>query len=301
MRLAGQSSAGTGSPRVSRASRAARALAQASASPVWWATVAAIPVASHATAGRLGDASAATEIRVSSASTFRFDHSSDQPMSSRAAMRRSGSEVSVSTLPANSRTQSACPAGRARSAAASSRRALLAGGVGGGQVPGVAVGLVAERVRDHQVRRGALGERDGMVDGRADQRMGEPRTRPVHADQARRLRRGQSAGGEPGHCRGGQVRAVGDRGEQQGGPGRPGQGGEPGGHDGGQLAGQREGLISPQTPRGRVGRDDLRQLDQGQRVPGCLGEHLLTGPAAWRSRLGVEEPPGFRRAQRRQP
>jgi hypothetical protein len=172
---------------------------------------------------------------------------------------------------------------------------------GGGQVPGVAVGLVAERVRDHQVRRGALGERDGMVDGRADQRMGEPRTRPVHADQARRLRRGQSAGGEPGHRRGDQVRAVGDRGEQQGGPGRPGQGGEPGGHDGGQLAGQREGLISPHTPRGRIGRDDLRQLDQGQRVPGCLGEHLLTGPAAWRSRLGVEEPPGFRRAQRRQP
>jgi hypothetical protein len=54
--------------------------------------VAAIPVASHATAGRLGDASAATEMRVSSASTFRFDHSSDQPISSRAAMRRSGSE-----------------------------------------------------------------------------------------------------------------------------------------------------------------------------------------------------------------
>jgi hypothetical protein len=32
----------------------------------------------------------------------------------------------------------------------------------------VAVGLVAERVGDPQVRRGSLGERDGVVDRRAD-------------------------------------------------------------------------------------------------------------------------------------
>ncbi len=124
-RLAGQSSADdTGSPRASRAFSAARALAQASGSPVWWATVAAIPVASHARAGCPGDASAAMAMRVSRASAFRFDHSSDQPIFSRAATRRSGSDVRVRTLPASSRTQSACPAGRARSAAASSRRAL---------------------------------------------------------------------------------------------------------------------------------------------------------------------------------
>ena len=130
--------------------------------------------------------------------------------------------------------------------------------------------------------------------------MGEPRTRPVHADQARRFRRGESAGESPGTAAAVRSGLSATAASSRAVSGRPGQGGEPGGHDGGQLAGQRERLISPQTPRGRVGRDDLRQLDQGQRVPGCLGEHLLTGPAAWRSRLRVEEPPGFRRAQRRQ-
>ena len=144
---------------------------------------------------------------------------------------------------ASSRTQSACPAGRASSAAASSRRALsrlvgaelggaFQGACGGGraaaalrlgravfeqrghvlvgfqrrrgQVPGVAVGLVAERVRDLQVRRGPLGEGRGVVDRRADERMGELRSRRVHPDQARCFRRGERAGGKPGYRRGGQ-------------------------------------------------------------------------------------------------
>ena len=70
----------------------------------------------------------------------------------------------------------------------------------GGQVPGVAVRLVAERVRDLQVRRGALGERRGMVDGRPDKRMGELRARRVQPDQARRFRRGEGAGGKPGYA-----------------------------------------------------------------------------------------------------
>ena len=124
-RLADQLSAdGTGRPAASRAPRAARMWARVSGSPVWWATVAARPAASHPRAGHLGAASATTDRSVSSASAFRFDHSSDQPISSRAAMRRSGSDVDASALFARSRTQSACPAGSARSAAASSRLAL---------------------------------------------------------------------------------------------------------------------------------------------------------------------------------
>jgi hypothetical protein len=65
----------------------------------------------------------------------------------------------------------------------------------GGQVPGVAVRLVAEGVRHRQVRRGTLGEGRGMVDGRPDERMGETRPRRVQPDQARRFRWGQDAAG----------------------------------------------------------------------------------------------------------
>ena len=130
--------------------------------------------------------------------------------------------------------------------------------------------------------------------------MGEPRARRVQPDQARRFGRGEGAGGQPGYRRGGQFRAVGGRGEQQRGPRCRGQGGVLGGHDGGQLTGQRERLGGPAAPGVRVGGDHLRQLDQRQRVPGRLGEHLLAGPAARRARLRVKEPPGVRQAQRRQ-
>jgi hypothetical protein len=85
----------------------------------------------------------------------------------------------------------------------------------GRQMPGVAVGLVTDRVRDPLVRRGALGERNGMVDPCTDQGMGEPWSQPVHPDQARRLRRSQRIGGQSGHDRRGQIWAVDDRREQQ--------------------------------------------------------------------------------------
>ena len=102
----------------------------------------------------------------------------------------------------------------------------------GCQVPGVAVRLVAS-ASAMQVRRSTLGERRGMVDGRPDKRMGELRAWHVQPDQARRFRRGERAGGKPGYCRGGQVRAFGGRGEQQGGSRCRRQGSVLGGHDGG--------------------------------------------------------------------
>lgn len=74
---------------------------------------------------------------------------------------------------------------------------LVGGRRGGGQVPGVAVGPVAERVGDLPVRRGPLREGRGVVDGRPGQRMGEPRARRVQPDQARRFRRGERRGGKP--------------------------------------------------------------------------------------------------------
>jgi len=46
------------------------------------------------------------------------------------------------------------------------------------------VGLVAHRVRDPQVSRGALGERDGVVHGGPYQRMRELWPRSVDPDQA---------------------------------------------------------------------------------------------------------------------
>jgi hypothetical protein len=180
------------------------------------------------------------------------------------------------------------------------RHALIGLQRGGGQVPGVPIGLVAQAVRDLQVRRGAFGERHGVVDGGPDKRVGELRARRVQPDQARCFGRGEGAGGKPGYRRGGQVRAVGGRGEQQRGSRRGGQGGVPGGHDGGELTGQRERLSRPAAPGARVGSDHLRQLDQRQRVPGRLGEHLFAGPAARRARLRVEEPAGFRQGKRSQ-
>ena len=69
----------------------------------------------------------------------------------------------------------------------------------GGQVPGVAVGLVAERVGDQQVRCGALGERRGMVDGRPDKRVGELQALDVQPDQPGRFRRCEGAGRKTGY------------------------------------------------------------------------------------------------------
>ena len=199
-----------GSPRASRPSRAARTLAQASGSPVWWATVAASPVASHATAGSLGDASAATERSVSSASAFRFDHSSDQPMFNRAAMRRSGSDVSVSTLPASSRTQSAWPAGRARAEAASSRRAwsslaraelggtFQGAGRGGGAATALRPGRAVLQAGRPRARRAPAPRRPGARrSGRAG-RAACPRSSGAPRRARRTARRGRRRPGQAG-------------------------------------------------------------------------------------------------------
>ena len=168
------------------------------------------------------------------------------------------------------------------------------------QVPGVAVGLASESVRDLQVGRGALGERDGVVDRGADEGVGELRPGSVHPDQARGLGRGERGGGQPGHGRRRHVRAVGDGGQQQRLPGRPGEGTVAGGDNGGEPVGGRQGFGGPAPPGGRVGRDHLGQLDQRHRVAGRLGEHLLPGPAARRVRLGIQQPPGVLGAQRLQ-
>src|SRR5258708_1550702 len=86
---------------------------------------------------------------------------------------------------------------------------------GCGEVPGVAVGLIAECVRDLPVGGGALGERNSVIDRRADEGMGELWSRAVHPDQACLLGRGERFGGQPGYGRRRQVWAVGDRGKQQ--------------------------------------------------------------------------------------
>jgi hypothetical protein len=128
---------------------------------------------------------------------------------------------------------------------------------GGRQMPGVAVGLAAERVRHHQVGRGTLGERDGMVDRRAYQRVAELYSRAVHPDQARVLGRGERRGSQPGHARG-HLWAVSDGSEQQRLPSRPGQGTVLGGDDRSQPLRRRQRLAGPPPPGRRVGRDHLR-------------------------------------------
>ena len=167
-------------------------------------------------------------------------------------------------------------------------------------MPGVAVGLAAERVRHRQVGRGALGERDGVVDRRAYQRVAEPYSRAVHPDQARVLGRGERLGGQPGHARG-HVWAVSDGGEQQRLPRRLGQGAVLGGDDRGQPLGGRQRLAGPPPPGRRVSRDHLRQLDERHRVAGRLLEHLLPGPPVRRVRLGIQQPRRVQGAQRFQP
>ena len=169
------------------------------------------------------------------------------------------------------------------------------------QVPGIPVGLLAERAGDLQVGRRAPGERDGVVDSRPGEGVGELWPGSVHPDQARGLGRGERGGGQPGHGRRRHVRAVGDGGQQQRLPCRRGEGAIQGGDDGGEPVGGRQRLGGPAPPGGRVGRDDPGQLDQRHRVAGRLGEHLRPGPAARRVRLGIQQPPGVLDAQRLQP
>src|SRR5258707_917132 len=141
------------------------------------------PMASQATTGRRSDASSATESSVASASACRLDHTCAQPLSS--GFLEQGGHVLVGL-------QRGC-----------------------GEVPGVAVGLIAECVRDLPVGGGALGERNSVIDRRADEGMGELWSRAVHPDQACLLGRGERFGGQPGYGRRRQVWAVGDRGKQQ--------------------------------------------------------------------------------------
>ena len=148
--------------------------------------------------------------------------------------------------------------------------------------------------------RGTFGERDGVVDRRADQRVAEPYARAVHPDKTRVLGRGERLGGQPGHVRG-DVWAVSDGGEQQRLPRRLGQGAVPGGDDRGEPLGGRQRLAGPPPSGRRVGRDHLCQLDERHRVAGRLLEHLLPGPAVRRLRLGVEQPRRVLGAQRLQP
>ena len=89
-----------------------------------------------------------------------------------------------------------------------------------------------------------------------------------------------------------QVRAIGHGCQQQRGLGVLGQGGEPGGDDGGQSVGQGQRLGGPVAAgRGIVG-DNLGQLDQRHGITLGLGEHLRPGPPARRSRLPVQQAAG---------
>ena len=128
--------------------------------------------------------------------------------------------------------------------------------------------------------------------------MGETRPRRVQPDQARCFRRGEDAGGKPGYRRGGQVRAVGGRGEQQRGPRRPGR------------AAYRAVMIAVSCPASGSGSAAQQRPASGSAaiifassisasgLPGRLGKHLFAGPATRRARLRVKEPAGVRQAQR---
>ena len=106
----------------------------------------------------------------------------------------------------------------------------------------------------------------------------------------------------PGNSRGccAQVRAVGHRGQQQRGLRLLGQGGEPGGDDGGQPVSQGQRLGGPAAAGGGIVGDHLGQLDQRHGITGSLGEHLRPGPPAGRARLPVQQQPGVGRGQRLQ-
>ena len=132
--------------------------------------------------------------------------------------------------------------------------------------------------------------------------MGEPQAGPVHLDQAQLLGRRQGPRIRPGAVAGGrcQVRAVGHRGQQQRGLRLLGQGGEPGGNDGGQPVSRGQRLGGPAAAGGGIVGDHLGQLDQRHGITGGLGEHLRPGPPAGRARLPVQQAAGVCRGQRLQ-
>jgi hypothetical protein len=86
----------------------------------------------------------------------------------------------------------------------------------GGQVPGSAVWLVVQGVRELAVRRGTPGKGRAVVDGGPDQGMGEAQPGPVDGDQAQLLGRYEGAriwAGAVASCCA-HVRAVGHGGQQ---------------------------------------------------------------------------------------
>ena len=172
----------------------------------------------------------------------------------------------------------------------------------GGQVPGPPVGLVMQRRGEPAVRSGTLREGRGVVDGRADERMGEAQPGLVYLDQTQLLGRGEGpriwAGNSRDCCA--QVRAVGHGGQQQGGLRLPGQRGEPGGEDGAQPVSQGQRLGGPMAAGGGIVGDHRGQLDQRHRITGRLGEHLCPGPPARRAGLRVQQAAGVRCGQRLQ-
>jgi hypothetical protein len=103
----------------------------------------------------------------------------------------------------------------------------------GGQVPGSPVRLVVQRAREPPVRGGALREGRGVVDGGADEWVGEAQAGSVNLYQPDPLGRLQGHRAWPGSSRGGcaQVRTVGHRGQQERGLRLLRQGGEPRVHD----------------------------------------------------------------------
>ncbi len=118
------------------------------------------------------------------------------------------------------------------------------------QVPGIAVGLIAERVRDLQVGRGALGERDCMVDGRPDEGVGELRPRLCPTLTRPAVSAGASAAAvslDPAAAVISGLSAT--AAEQQRLPCRPGEGAVLSGDDGGEPVGGRQRLGWPIAAR----------------------------------------------------
>ena len=140
----------------------------------------------------------------------------------------------------------------------------------GGQVPGSPVWLVVQGLGELAVRCGTLREGRGVVDGGADEGMGEAQPGPVYLDQAHLLGRHEGPRIRPGAVAGccAQVRAVGYGGQQQRGLRRRGQDGEPGSDDGAQPVSRRQRLGGPASARGGIFGNDLGQLDQRHRITG---------------------------------
>ena len=173
---------------------------------------------------------------------------------------------------------------------------------GGGQVPGSPVWLVVQAFGELAVRRGPLREGRGVVDGGADEGMGELQPSPVYLDQPEllgrrqgpRIRAGTLAGGR------GQVRAVGHSGQQQGSLRLLGQSGVPGGDDGTEPVSRGQRLGGPAAAGSGIVGDHLGQLDQRHGITFCLSEHLRPGPPPRRPRLPVQQPAGVCGRQRLQ-